>query len=45
VNQLNTKVLLVEDSKLLRLVNERTLTKAGYTVTTAADGEEGLRFA
>ena len=45
MNQLNTKVLLVEDSKLLRLVNERTLTKAGYTVTTAADGEEGLRFA
>jgi CheY-like chemotaxis protein len=39
------KVLLVEDSKFLRLVNERVLTKAGYSVTTAADGEEALRFA
>ena len=45
MNPLNTKVLLVEDSKFLRLVNERILTKAGYTVTSAADGEEALRFA
>jgi len=45
VNSLNTKVLLVEDSKFLRLVNERGLTKAGYTVTTAADGAEALQFA
>ena len=45
MNLLNTKVLLVEDSKLLRLVNERALTKAGYTVSTAGDGEEALLVA
>jgi CheY-like chemotaxis protein len=39
------KVLLVEDSKFLRMVNERVLTKAGYEVSTAADGEEALRVA
>ncbi len=41
----NSKVLLVEDSKFLRLANERVLTKAGYEVSTAADGEEALRVA
>lgn len=41
----NPKVLLVEDSKFLRLANERVLTRAGYEVCTAADGEEGLRAA
>jgi CheY-like chemotaxis protein len=41
----NSKVLLVEDSKFLRLSNERILTKAGYEVSTAADGEEALRIA
>jgi CheY-like chemotaxis protein len=41
----NSKVLLVEDSKFLRLSNERVLTKAGYEVSTAADGEEALRIA
>ena len=39
------KVLLVEDSKFLRLANERALNKAGYEVATAADGEEALRVA
>jgi CheY-like chemotaxis protein len=39
------KVLLVEDSKFLRIANERALAKAGYEVTTAADGEEALRVA
>jgi len=39
------KVLLVEDSKFLRLMNERALNRAGYEVTSAADGEEALRFA
>jgi CheY-like chemotaxis protein len=29
----------------LRLANERALVKAGYTVWTASDGEEGLRMA
>lgn len=45
MNQGNTKVLLVEDSKFLRLVNERILTKAGYAVIGAGDGEEALRLA
>jgi CheY-like chemotaxis protein len=39
------KVLLVEDSKFLRIANERVLAKAGYQVCTAADGEEALRIA
>jgi len=38
-------ILLVEDSRFLRLANERTLVKAGYSVVTAADGEEALRIA
>src|SRR5208282_4101816 len=40
-----SKVLLVEDSKFLRVANERALAKAGYQVSTAADGEEALRVA
>jgi len=39
------KVLLVEDSKFLRVSTERALTKAGYEVVSAADGEEALRLA
>jgi DNA-binding response OmpR family regulator len=39
------KILLIEDSKLLRVANERVLIKAGYSVIQAADGEEGLRVA
>ena len=41
----NTKVLLVDDSKFLRMANEHALSKAGYQVSTAADGEEALRVA
>jgi CheY-like chemotaxis protein len=41
----NSKILLVEDSKFLSLANERVLTKAGYQVTVAPDGEEALRVA
>jgi len=41
----NSKVLLVDDSKFLRMANERALARAGYQVTTAADGEEALRIA
>jgi CheY-like chemotaxis protein len=37
-------ILLVDDSKLLRMANARLLAKAGYEVLTAADGEEGLRI-
>ena len=39
------KILIVDDSRLLRIANERMLVKAGYEVITAADGEEGLRRA
>jgi len=41
----NFKVLLVEDSKFLRMANECALSKAGYQVSTAADGEEALQIA
>jgi CheY-like chemotaxis protein len=40
-----SKVLLVEDSKFLRMANECVLCKAGYQVSTAGDGEEALRVA
>lgn len=36
------KLLLVEDEDMVRAVAERALTRAGYSVTTARDGEEGL---
>ncbi len=39
------KVLLVDDSKFLRRANECALCKAGYEVSTAADGEEALQVA
>jgi CheY-like chemotaxis protein len=35
-------ILLVEDSKFLRIATERVLTKAGYQVICAGDGEEAL---
>ena len=38
-------ILLVEDSRFLRLANERILVKAGYQVVTAADGEQALALA
>jgi DNA-binding response OmpR family regulator len=38
-------ILLVDDSRFLRTANERALAKAGHTVITAGDGEEGLRMA
>ncbi len=42
---MKTTILLVEDSKMQRLANERILRKAGYTVLNAGDGEEALRVA
>ena len=38
------RILLVEDEDMVRAVAERALTRAGYTVTTAADGDEGLEI-
>ena len=40
-----TKILLVEDSKFLRLATERALARAGYEMSSASDGEEALRVA
>lgn len=38
-------VLLVEDDRFLRKAAESTLRQSGFTVLTAADGEEALRQA
>jgi CheY-like chemotaxis protein len=38
-------ILLVDDSKFMRRVNERALARAGYDVVTASDGEEALHIA
>ena len=38
------RILLVEDEDSVRVVAERALTRAGYEVTSAADGEEGLEY-
>jgi len=40
-----TKILLVDDSKFLRMATERALARAGYSVSTAADGEDALELA
>jgi len=40
-----TKILLVDDSKFLRLATERALARAGYDVSTATDGEHALEMA
>ena len=40
-----TKILLVDDSKFLRMATERALARAGYSVISAADGEEALKLA
>jgi len=40
-----TKILLVDDSKFLRLATERALVRAGYDVHTANDGEQALSMA
>lgn len=39
------KILLVEDSKFLRIATERALIRAGYETTSATDGFEALKLA
>jgi DNA-binding response OmpR family regulator len=39
------KILIAEDGKVIRKENERALTKAGYEVLGAEDGEAALRIA
>jgi CheY-like chemotaxis protein len=38
-------ILLVDDSRFQRMANERALSRAGYNVVTASDGEEALLVA
>lgn len=40
-----TKILLVEDSRFLRMATERALAHAGYEVSSVADGQEALQAA
>jgi CheY-like chemotaxis protein len=42
---MDMKVLLIDDSKLLRGTHEKALVKAGYSVISVGDGEEGIRVA
>lgn len=39
------RVLVVEDSRMLRIAMERSLSKAGYEVTAVGDGQEALTVA
>jgi len=38
-------ILLVDDSRFLRLASERALVKAGYDVVSVVDGEAALLMA
>lgn len=38
-------ILLVDDSRLLRITNHRALIRAGYDVIDAEDGQRGLELA
>ena len=38
-------ILLVDDSRFMRMANQKALAKAGYSVFTASDGEEALLIA
>jgi len=38
-------ILLIDDSRMMRTATERDLTRAGYRVISAADGEYGLQSA
>src|ERR1700756_3938240 len=39
-----TKILLVDDSKFLRMAIERALARAGYVVLTASDGPKAIEL-
>jgi CheY-like chemotaxis protein len=39
------KILVIEDSRFLRIAIERVLTKAGHSVSSVADGREGVHAA
>ena len=45
MDALKSTVLLVEDSKFLRIATERALSKAGFGVSSAVDGEQALQLA
>jgi len=40
-----TKILLVEDSRFLRIAMERALARAGYNVVSAEDGLQAIELA
>ena len=40
-----TTILLVDDSKFLRMATERALARAGYTVITADEGPRAIELA
>ena len=40
-----TKILLVDDSKFLRMAAERASARAGYVVITASDGPKAIELA
>jgi len=40
-----TKILLIDDSKFLRMATERALARVGYRVITASDGENAVALA
>jgi len=42
---MSAKILLVEDSRFLRLASKRILMEAGFSVAEARDGQEALRQA
>jgi CheY-like chemotaxis protein len=42
---MKTTVLLIDDSRFMRKANELALSRSGYTVFAAGDGEEGLHLA
>jgi CheY-like chemotaxis protein len=41
----STTVLLIDDSRFMRKANELALSRSGYSVLAAGDGEEGLNIA